>query len=330
MSNENSNNHKETYQMKDINGKNDETTPLTKHENNEIAIDNHKENLSLEEKLSLEKETETNRQSKRKPLTFFTFEEILSNQTARLIVGVCCAMLLILSIIIIACVLIIGTNSDDRTNRFLRIVPKPRGSSNLIYFRHGDLKKHSGTRSWTEMVTEIDEFLAPYRNPSSNTSLCLVNDREQMPKETVCLFDLNTIDRECLKSDYGYMSGRPCIFIVFNNIRDWSPKTAATNQTEPTTNIIDLECTANTQFDAENVGPMDFTPFQGFSSIYFPYEGQPNYQAPFVVLRLQSPTQNVGIGLTCKLLIPKHSNDKTNEEEETEPLSYIPFNIFIE
>lgn len=84
---------------------------------------------------------------------------------------------------------------------------------------------------------------------------------------------------------------------------------------------------ANTQFDAENVGPMDFTPYQGFSSIYFPFKGQRNYMAPFVTLRLPSPTHNVGIGLTCRLL----AKDLANQTESTqEPLPYIPFNVFIE
>lgn len=84
---------------------------------------------------------------------------------------------------------------------------------------------------------------------------------------------------------------------------------------------------ANTQFDAENVGPMEFTPYNGFSSLYFPYRGQHNYMAPFVALRLPSPTQNVGIGLTCRLVA---KNLSSQNETSQEPYPFIPFNIFIE
>lgn len=88
------------------------------------------------------------------------------------------------------------------------------------------------------MVKEIDTFLAPYFK-QTNTSLCLVNNRDQLPEDSVCKFDINTIDKECLKPDYGYMTGSPCIFIVFNNIPDWAPE----NQTD-TTGIVEMDCTS--------------------------------------------------------------------------------------
>ena len=89
--------------------------------------------------------------------------------------------------------------------------------------------------------------------------------------------------------------------------------------------------TANTQVDAENIGPMEFTPYQGFSSIFFPFTGQHNYMAPFVALRLPAPTQNVGIGVTCRI-VAKNVSNGTNTEmfNANEPVPFIPFNIFIE
>ena len=94
------------------------------------------------------------------------------------------------------------------------------------------------------MVQEIDSFLAPYRRPE-NASLCYYNGQNTsaMPDETVCLFDLNTIAKECLQPDYGYMAGRPCIYIVFNNISGWVPIFDSTNNnTTDNTNIVGLEC----------------------------------------------------------------------------------------
>lgn len=99
------------------------------------------------------------------------------------------------------------------------------------------------------MVNEIDSFLAPYRRPE-NASLCPFTGKNASAKHesTVCLFDLNTIAKECLLSDYGYMAGRPCIYIVFNNISDWIPTfgTDANNNTAAEqfdTTMVGLECT---------------------------------------------------------------------------------------
>lgn len=110
----------------------------------------------------------------------------------------------------------------------------------MIYYRHGDKKEKSGTRSWIQMVDEIDAFLAPYRRPE-NASLCQMTDRNATKEDSVCLFDLNTISKACLEPDYGYMSGQPCIFIVFNNITDWIP--TFENKTDDfRMDIVGLEC----------------------------------------------------------------------------------------
>ena len=193
------------------------------------------------------------------------------------------------------------------------------------------------------MVEEIETFLAPYRRPV-NTTLCRLNSKRNALNQTeqVCLFDLKMILDKCLRDDFGYKTGQPCIFIVFNNILNWEPQSDS-NTTEPF--IVNVECKGNfhfffqtfnlifkfflgnTQFDAENVGLMEFSPFQGFLSYYFPYKGQTNYMTPFIALQLPSVTHNVGIGLTCRIL----SKNLLNQNESTwEPLSYIPFNIYIE
>lgn len=56
--------------------------------------------------------------------------------------------------------------------------------------------------------------------------------------------------------------------------------------------------------------------------------------APFVALRLPAPTQNVGIGITCRFMPSKFSmktdDDQIDGNNPQEPVPYIPFNIFIE
>lgn len=146
---------------------------------------------------------------------------------------------------------------DDQTHRFIRLVPKPKGPHNLIYYRHGDLKKVEGVRSWLDMVEEIDQFLAPYRRPE-NAALCPFSSRPPVTssssssrhshdhsshEEKVCLFDMNTIAKECLQGDYGYMAGRPCIYIVFNNITDWLPEGHNATTTNAAPSIVGVDCT---------------------------------------------------------------------------------------
>lgn len=140
-------------------------------------------------------------------------------------------------------------------------MPRPRGPHNLIYYRHGDLKKvEKGVRSWLDMVEEVDQFLAPYRRPE-NAELCPFSTRTPSSttpspssrrsqdhdqhhvhhtEEKVCLFDLNTVSKECLQGDYGYMAGRPCIYIVFNNISDWLPEGYNVSAAP---SIIGVDCT---------------------------------------------------------------------------------------
>lgn len=91
-------------------------------------------------------------------------------------------------------------------------------------------------RSWEDMVREIDQFLLPYRRPQ-NASLCPSIKNNSTSESVVCLFDMNAISQECLKPNYGYPEGRPCIFVVFNNISDWVPSTP-----NPSSNVLDIDC----------------------------------------------------------------------------------------
>lgn len=56
---------------------------------------------------------------------------------------------------------------------------------------------------------------------------------------------------------------------------------------------------------------MEFTPYQGFSSIFFPFHGQHNYMSPFIALRLPGISSNLAVGklvilLSSKIHFSKH------------------------
>ena len=70
------------------------------------------EPTGLEEKLSLEKDTETGQTSKRKSITtaLRAAEEVLSNSKIRVILGVVCAILIFLFVIVVAIVFLTNSN----------------------------------------------------------------------------------------------------------------------------------------------------------------------------------------------------------------------------
>lgn len=208
--------------LKQMNNKTDETTPLTTQEATPDAGEenNVMSDKALEEKLSLEKDAEaaaSEAGAKRKSLTarILGEEEVsLSNPRLRLLLSGLASVLLLLFLITV--VIILLRSNNDTTYRYLRIIPQPCGKNNMISFRHGD-----ADTSYARMVDEITEFLGPYRRAPDEAILCPNANKSD---SHVCLFDINGVARECLKPDYGYPKGNPCIFIVFNNISDWVPK----------------------------------------------------------------------------------------------------------
>jgi sodium/potassium-transporting ATPase subunit beta len=90
-------------------------------------------------------------------------------------------------------------------------------------------------------------------------------------------------------------------------------------------NSILTKFIGNSPIDQENMGPIEFTPTQGFPSQYFPYTGHPDYMPPFVAIRFKSPVNSIAIGITCKLYAKN-----LNNTEDSEPSSILPFNLLIE
>jgi hypothetical protein len=73
----------------------------------------------------------------------------------------------------------------------------------------------------------MEQFINGY-NPdyvlrTKNTSECF-SGAKPASENSVCFFDIRTIDQDCIKPDFGYDTGSPCIFIQFNNISGWKPE----------------------------------------------------------------------------------------------------------
>lgn len=107
-----------------MNNKSDETTPLTKPntDTENVAGNNvNNETSGLEEKLSLEKDTEAAQTTnKRKSITaaIIAAEDILENPKIRLVLGIVCAILLFLLVLVIAIVII---SNESVYNKLLYI-----------------------------------------------------------------------------------------------------------------------------------------------------------------------------------------------------------------
>jgi hypothetical protein len=137
----------------------------------------------------------------------------------------------------------------------MRIVPKPNGPQNLIAFRHGHLPYEG--RVWPELTKQMEQFINGY-NPdyalrTKNVSECFPGVKPPS-EDSVCFYDIRTIDPDCIKPDFGYDTGSPCIFIQFNNITGWKPEFYTENDfvTDPNIpselrflnrqNLVYLEC----------------------------------------------------------------------------------------
>ena len=53
---------------------------------------------------------------------------------------------------------------------------------------------------------------------------CMPDQRSPPPGSANCFFDVSQISPECIKPNYGYDTGSPCVFLQFNNITNWIPE----------------------------------------------------------------------------------------------------------
>ncbi|KAH9379374.1 hypothetical protein HPB48_008086 [Haemaphysalis longicornis] len=102
-------------------------------------------------------------------------------------------------------------------------------------------------------------------------------------------------------------------FIQFANVTGWDPepligarglpgatgRVAATGENPV---LLLLHCYGDTPADRENIGPVAYSPLQGFRTEFFPYTGHPDYMPPLVAVQFLRPERGVVIGVRCRLL----------------------------
>jgi len=135
-----------------------------------------------------------------------------------------------------------------------------------------------------------------------------------------CAFDVSSLGAACTNaSDFGYTTGKPCIFLRLNKIIAWDPKPLldGTNSSKefefsqipshlktqyvPNANnsFIPISCEPENDADYDNIRSITFYPSTGIPSYFFPYWNQPNYQPPAVMAQVDL-VPGVTVMLWCK------------------------------
>lgn len=148
------------------------------------------------------------------------------------------------------------------------------------------------------------------------------------------------------ENSFGYYDGTPCMLFKLNKIFDWSPepydysqddaelqgqtskgghknleskeelyeyKTYSYSYKNNGTDGIPVTCIGENAGDVDNLGEVKFYPSSGFYTNFFPFNGQPGYQAPLVMVQMDKVNKGVLIQAMCKAWaknIYHHKNDK--------------------
>ncbi|XP_015930297.1 sodium/potassium-transporting ATPase subunit beta-1-like [Parasteatoda tepidariorum] len=249
----------------------------------------------------------------------------------------------ILVAIILLTIVLVGTllavedddfDIPDNSVRLVKLWPQPNKPRNIINFVHGTLPFEG--RVWPDLTKQLDDLLIRYQpniNRSRNVVECY-GGPSLNHFGTVCKFDIKPLMLECTKTmNYGYDQGRPCVFLEFSNITDWTPEPYSSRELEnfvelsdrSVSNMVFLDCQGDTIVDKENMGKIQYTPDRGFPTKYFPYRGQGNYMSPIVGIRFNKPAIGVVISVTCRFYAKN-----LNHTDEAVPSGQISFNLLVD
>ncbi|XP_054710780.1 sodium/potassium-transporting ATPase subunit beta-1-like [Uloborus diversus] len=245
--------------------------------------------------------------------------------------------IVLLTVVLVGTLLAVEDNDYDVPDNSIRLVklwPRPNKPRNVINFVHGTLPIEG--RVWPELTSQLDDLLARYQ-PSNIRSKKVVECFGNSPLlqgDKVCKFDIKPLMLECSKAmNYGYDTGKPCVFLEFNNISEWIPEPYSSRELEnyveladrSITNMVYLDCQGDTLIDQENMGRIQYTPDRGFPVKYFPFRYQREYMSPLIAIRFTKPAIGVAISVTCKFWAKN-----LNHTDEAVPSGQISFNLLVD
>lgn len=195
----------------------------------------------------------------------------------------------------------------------------------LIWY---DAADNASVSSWTH---RIDEFLAPYDHQHKNQKMCYFNGT--VPDGKVCKVLLSSFGDCSKEKDYGFRNSAPCFFIKLNRIIGWEPipyddpenlpadmpdslkKHIATQPAEKR-KVVWVSCAGENPADRENIGDVQYWPYQGIPMFYYPYINTENYMSPLVAVQLKRPVRHVLINIECRAWAKNIRYSKLKNERE--------------
>ncbi|GLG92254.1 Sodium/potassium-transporting ATPase subunit beta-1 [Gryllus bimaculatus] len=191
-----------------------------------------------------------------------------------------------------------------------------------------DAANNETIASWTN---RIDEFLSPYEVKYDNQVVCDFN--MSAPAGKVCEVKLSTFGNCVHENDYGFRNSAPCFFVKLNKIIGWTPKPYESSAECPDSmpddlkkhidslpaeerKVIWVSCEGENPADKENIGELQYWPYQGFAAYYYPYMNTDNYVSPLVAVQLKRPVRNVLINIECRAWAHNIRYSKQKNERE--------------
>ncbi|XP_042214007.1 sodium/potassium-transporting ATPase subunit beta-like isoform X2 [Homarus americanus] len=212
--------------------------------------------------------------------------------------------------------------------------PLPRQKnveSTLIWYKNGD---NDDIKHWVE---SLNDFIKPYEGNSDQISGQHVTDctSGKVPEEgTVCPFQDKWLTDKCKKSEsWGYNRESPCILLKLNKMIKWVPDVYETMEELPEgmpkslkdhirekmdsnqgkiPKMIWVSCQGENPADQEYIGPIRYSPWQGFPAYFFPYLHTPGYLPPIVAVQFDQPMSNVLINIECRAWAKNIKHDRQN------------------
>lgn len=163
------------------------------------------------------------------------------------------------------------------------------------------------------MTAQLKPLVAGYYPGRAQGSESVTVCSERRPDHgKVCFFDVNAIAPQCTEAeDFGYRRSSPCVFIQFANVTGWEPEPLSPQEVAEVLpealrplvkpGLVLLHCDGDTPADREYIGPVTYSPHQGFRTEFFPYNGHPEYMPPLVAVQFLRPANGVIIGVRCRL-----------------------------
>ncbi|XP_013777775.1 sodium/potassium-transporting ATPase subunit beta-like [Limulus polyphemus] len=220
--------------------------------------------------------------------------------------------------------------------RLMKVFPTTEGSLNLIHYKLGRVPL--GGKNWTEMTQQLSQLLSGYNTRQMNYQNITECSEESPPAGHSCFFNIQLISSECTEAKtFGYRRSEPCIFLQFPNISNWEP--VPYNISDPQTvnelperlrstydpRYAYINCEGDTAFDRENLGFINYSPYQGFPVNFFPYTGQPNYMPPLVAVHFPTLRIGVAVNVVCKLWAKN-----VNHTEDAVPNGTVRFTLLVD